>query len=138
MIIRELTKEDLPFLLEVRNECRHFLHDPREFTLEECQAWFEKERPDFYILQVNGESIGYFRTSDWTEDSVFIGLDIHKDYRGKGFAIPAYRMFIGMLNMPTYFLRVLKTNIRAIHIYNKLGFEIVGEDEDSLDMMLCN
>src|SRR5689334_7461162 len=31
---------DLPFLIEVRNECRDYLHDNREFSLSQCEQWF--------------------------------------------------------------------------------------------------
>lgn len=137
MIIRELKFEDLPFLVEVRNECREWLHDPSKFTLAECEQWFLDTSPKFFILEINDECIGYFRTSKWTKDSVYIGLDIHKNHRGNGYAVPAYKMFINMLDKKIYYLSVLTKNKRAIHIYKKLGFETIGWAENSLDMRLC-
>lgn len=137
MIIRKLIKDDLPFLLEIRNECYLFLHDPRTFTLEECIEWFESTNPKYYILEYLGERLGYFRTSCWTQNSVYIGLDIHKNYRGKGYAVSAYELFMDILEKEVYYLRVLTSNKRALHIYKKLGFEIIGSDKDSLDMRLC-
>ena len=137
MIIRPLIKEDLPFLLEIRNECREYLHDSKIFTLEECINWFESTQPKFYILEYLGERIGYFRTSNWSKDSVYIGLDIHKNYRGKGYAVTAYKLFIDKLDKEIYYLKVLMKNKRAIHIYKKLGFQIIGTCQNSLDMRLC-
>ena len=45
--LRPLTSNDLHFLLEVRNDpsTRHFLEDNNEFTLNECNKWFNEKKP---------------------------------------------------------------------------------------------
>src|SRR5205085_500048 len=87
---------DLPFLLEVRNECRDFLHDNRIFTLTECKSWFRENKPDFRLIIYRREPIGYFRLSNYHPESksIYIGADLHKNFRGHGLARRAYEAFI--------------------------------------------
>lgn len=126
--IRDLSEDDLEFLVEIRNECRNFLHDASEFSLEECKIWFKKTKPQFYIIENEGTKIGYFRTSNWQQDSCWVGGDLHKDYRGKGLMKNAYvNLFHYLKNMQIrkVFLSVLSFNETAFFLYKKLGFEIL-------------
>ena len=123
-----LAEEDLPFLLEVRNDCRNMLHDNRVFTLGECQAWFRDRQPEFYVVRYQGERVGYFRVSNRrVEDrSAYVGADLHKDFRGRGLARPAYHAFLVMLRDEQHIavarLEVLSHNALAYGLYQKLGF----------------
>ena len=53
--LRPLTKEDLPFLLEVRNDysTRNNLENNSIFTLEQCQTWFDNLKSPWYIIEIN-------------------------------------------------------------------------------------
>lgn len=127
--IRPMVIDDIPFFNAVRNQSREFLHDPREYTIEQSREWFITTNPKFYILELDGVPIGYFRTSNSNSYSIYIGLDIAEQYRGRGYAIPAYKMFMDYLvstGIQQFMLKVLSTNQRAIHIYNKLGFREVS------------
>jgi len=124
--IRELVESDLEFLVEIRNECRNFLHNASEFSLEDCKEWFKNFSPKFYIIESDGTRIGYFRTSDWQQDSCWIGGDLHKDFRGKGLMKSSYfELFehLRSLNVKTVFLSVLSFNEVAFNLYEKLGFQ---------------
>jgi RimJ/RimL family protein N-acetyltransferase len=131
-----LTLGDLPFLIEVRNECRDQLHDNRVFTVEECEQWFRETNPDFRVIRYNGERIGYFRIShyDPSERSVYIGADLHKSFRGKHLAKRAYKEFLPRLNelLPISVVRleVLSHNRIARALYEKLGFVETGRKKD--------
>jgi RimJ/RimL family protein N-acetyltransferase len=147
-----LTLEDIPFLLEVRNECRDFLHDNRMFTLDDCRVWFREKHPDFQVIRFDGERIGYFRLSnhDQVDASIYVGADLHRSYRGRGLARLAYEAFLPLLknqyHVSTVKLEVLSHNTVALRLYQKLGFvEIdrkkgfaVREDRlvDSIVMMM--
>lgn len=129
--IRELVFQDISFLWRVREECSEFLHNQKKFTIDECKQWFNEANPKFFIFErSNGkitDRIGYFRTSEWGEKSICIGMDIHAVHRGKGYAKIAYKMFF-MLLKETYkiehvYLEVIDTNTRARQLYNDLGFE---------------
>src|SRR5437763_14562726 len=115
-------------MIEVRNECRDYLHDNRLFKLDECERWFRESKPDFRIIRYNGERIGYFRLSNYNPDerSIYIGADLHKDFRGRGLAKRAYESFIPALRqtyqVSTLKLEVLSHNLTAYALYQKLGF----------------
>jgi len=127
-----ITEADLEFVNEVRNDCAPFLHDPRTFTLEETKEWF-KTKPQWWIIWKDGQRIGYFRTSNYKGRSIYIGADLHKDYRGKGLGYQSYREFLPYLvyffKLRTLYLEVLETNKTAISLYEKLGFVKFGENK---------
>lgn len=137
-----MTEKDLEFFNEVRNDVREYLHDNTEFTLEQTRRWFSEQSPLYYIAESDAKSIGYFRTSEYNQPlgTIFVGADLHKDHRGKKHAYPMYCLFLDFLreemNINTFFLRVLKTNNRAISLYEKLGFSIVEEAERDFKMKL--
>lgn len=123
-----LTNDDLPFLIEVRNECRDSLHDNRAFTLAECETWFRAKKPDFHIIRYDGERIGYFRLSNYNpqDASIYVGADLHRCFRGRGLARPAYDAFLRLLKekyqVSVAKLEVLSHNTVAHDLYRKLGF----------------
>ena len=127
-----LAREDLPFLIEVRNECRDSLHDNRVFTLAECETWFREKKPDFQIIRWDGERIGYFRLSnhDLENASIYIGADLDQRFRGRGLARLAYEAFLPVLKrrygVSVVKLEVLSNNTVAHRLYQKLGFVEVG------------
>lgn len=145
MVIRRMIFDDLEFFNKLRNSCVGFLHDKTKHSLDQAKQWFLKNKPVYFILLVDNEKVGYFRTSNWTSNSCYIGLDIDECYRGKGYAVPAYREFVALLkqhyNISNIYLEVLSSNTRAIHIYNKLGFEktselYYSETENTIKMQL--
>ena len=143
MSIRRMTKKDIPFFNCLRNECSSFLHDQSKYSLDESLKWFEREHPKFFILEFSGDKIGYFRTS--IEDArFFIGLDIHKNWRGRGLATTAYKIFLDKIkkifNIKEAYLKVLTKNQVALNLYRKLGFvEIRREmidNKESIEMRI--
>ena len=143
-MVRLMEKKDVPFLNTVRNECSKYLHDKSTHTLDEAYNWCEKEKRLYFIYEIDGRSIGYFRTSDWNDNSCYIGMDIHKDYRGKKLAVKAYgemmEHLVNNYNVTMFKLEVLGSNVRAQKLYEKLGFEQVGvellENDESIFMEL--
>lgn len=116
MILRKLTVDDLNFLIEVRNDesTRKFLENDSEFTSDECKSWFESNNPLWFIIEVNGESVGYIRTNG---DEV--GCDIHPNFRRKGYAKEAYKIYLSDKNYVD--LWVFEDNF-AKKLYEDLGF----------------
>jgi RimJ/RimL family protein N-acetyltransferase len=130
---RHLIKRDIPLLNEIRNECaKEYLHDSRTFTVEESVEWFEKTKPDFWAIELNSKMIGYFRLSNYSEanHNLYVGADLHKEHRGRGFAYQAYIQFIPFLfkeyDLHKISLEVLATNERAFNLYKKIGFKVEG------------
>lgn len=119
--LRILTKEDLPFLLEVRNNdsTRNNLENNSIFTLDECQKWFSTLSSQWYIItNIHLESVGYFRTNG---DEV--GCDIHPLHRRQGYAKEAYLEYLKDKDYAS--LWVFADNF-AKDLYLKLGFEETG------------
>lgn len=128
---KKLMLEDLPFLLEIRNDIstRKFLEVSSTFSLEECKSWFIKANPDWYIIIYNDTPVGYFRTSI-VDDEYYIGADIHPYFRGKKIGYDSYKEFFKYkkFKFNYIYLKVFKDNIIAYNLYKKLGFELVSEE----------
>jgi len=127
--IRKLIKDDDCFLNSVRNECAEkYLHDSRTFSIQDSYKWFETTNPDYYLILYNDISIGYFRLSNHSivNKNIYIGADLHKDWRGKGLAYESYCKFIPFIfekyDLNKITLEVLSTNLVAKNLYKKLGF----------------
>ena len=136
--LRLMVFNDLPFLIAVRNESRHFLHDVRKYSLEDSVRWWDKEHPSFLVIELhNGTPVGYIRTSNWDHDNkhVMIGADIHPDHRRNGYAFEAYELYLDELfshGMNKVSLEVLALNEKAIALYEKLGFIYEGTKREEV------
>lgn len=132
----EIKRADLKFINEVRNASCEYLHNPTKFTLEQTEIWYDQiysiNSHPWFIVYFCGFRIGYIRISG-DKGKLYIGMDIHPDYRGRGYSKVVYKEFINLIYKDTQikdlWLEVLKTNPRAIHIYESLGFEKVDEYE---------
>lgn len=133
---REMTEKDLVKFLHIRNESREFLHNNSEFSIEETEQWFKVVKPKFFVIDMGGVMIGYFRTSDWKKDSLYIGCDIDSSLRGYGLGYLSYLKFMEFLKVnyeiKKFKLEVLSTNIRALNLYKKLGFKDIGVSENRI------
>lgn len=130
---RKINKNDLEFINKVRNEyADEYLHDSRKFTLSQTLDWFNKTKPDFYIIELDDEKIGYFRLSNYSAENknIYIGADISPNYKGCGYGKASYKKFIPFLfkeyDLNKISLEVLATNTVAISLYEKLGFKTEG------------
>lgn len=134
-----MTEDDLEFFNNVRNSCaEEFLHDSRQFTLAEARNWFKHTANKYYIIRFDNERIGYFRLTNYSESNknIYVGADLHKDWRGQGLSYIAYESFIPFLfekyGLHKISLEVLGTNKRAINLYKKLGFVEEGVKRDDV------
>lgn len=129
--LKPMTKNDLNFVNTTRNlfSTRKWLENNNEISLEDTVAWFERDTPRWYIIYLNEDRVGYIRTSDDTGKSLCIGCDIHPDYRRKGIAFRAYKLFMEELYKNGYvliWLDVYAKNTAAYSLYDKLGFIPIG------------
>ena len=118
--LRSLVENDLPFLLEVRNDpsTLQFLENNSKFTLKESLKWFRQNHPKWFIIEINRVPVGYIRTNG---DEV--GCDIHPNFRRRGYAKMAYELYLQDKDYAS--LWVFEDNF-AIKLYKKLGFIPTG------------
>lgn len=134
---RSMEVSDLPTFLEIRNLSKDFLHNNTSFTLDQAISWFNKDKPKFFIIELGEIIIGYFRTSNLESGvNLYIGCDIHPDFRGFGLGYLSYVKFIKKLydefSVQNISLEVLETNTRALNLYTKLGFQKVGISDQKI------
>ena len=137
MNLRELSISDLSFLLEVRNDetTRVNLENDSVFTLAQCEEWFLVRNPKWFIIEIDGNSVGYIRTN-----GVEVGIDIHPNYRRNGYAREAYKLYLKDKEYAT--LWVFADNFARI-LYTELGFVENGNtktirDRDYIQMVYEN
>lgn len=127
----QMTESDLSWFLGIRNQVSQMLHNPKQFTIEECIDWFKELKSTYWLIEFNDVRIGYFRTEKITEDKMMIGADIDPIFQGKGYGYLSYLEFFDQILKPKGIkkleLRVLKINIIAFNLYIKLGFQIIEE-----------
>lgn len=150
---RRIQKEDVNFVNEVRNQyAKEFLHDSRTFSYSETLHWFENQNPNYWIILLGEEKVGYFRLSNYSSinKNIYIGADISPKFKGKGYGKLSYQKFLPFVfenySVHKISLEVLSTNHLAISLYRKLGFiqegikreEVLKNDEwvDSIVMSI--
>ena len=119
------------FVNTVRNHesTRVRLKNTSEISLEKTYKWFEIEKPQWKIIEVNNTPVGYFRFSQNTGETICMGCDIHPDHRRRGYAKEAYKKEITNLYQDGYvivWLEVYEDNIPARNLYKSLGFCDIG------------
>lgn len=125
--LNPLTENDLPFLLEIRNDksTNQFLENNSKFTLKQSIKWFRETQPKWFIIEINRMSVGYIRTNG---DEV--GCDIHPNFRRRGYAKMAYELYLKDKNYAS--LWVFEDNF-AKNLYEKLGFIVNGNSKTIRD-----
>lgn len=131
-----LKNKHLEFLNRTRNLVREYLHDNRQFTLDDTDLWFKrlKDTQKYYIIELsNFKWIGYFRLQTLFEGSKsrLVGADIHPECQGKGYGYKAWIKFMKKMKkdgVEHLELEVLGSNIRAYSLYRKLGFSPAAKD----------
>jgi len=139
LTFRKLEIFDLYFFNNVRNSfAENYLHNSKQFTIQETADWFQEENPDYYIIELENEKIGYFRLSNHSIENknIYVGMDIAKEYQGKGYGYYIFDKFIDYLfdvyDLNKVSLEVLKTNQKAIRLYEKLEFIYEGEKREEV------
>lgn len=142
----ECKKDDFGFVYELRSDPEVYLnlHDPMSYSLTKVEEWVAgiiKSPTSKRLIAVDsktGISAGLIRIDNISllNNNCYLGLDIHKMFRGKGLSKEIYHEVIkwlfNVMNMETIYLEVLNTNKRAIAIYESLGFKKCGSFKNKI------
>ena len=85
---------------------------------------------DFSIIGFRGTNVGYFATSNTSENLTLHQLFILPEYQGRGIGSACMTEIVNKAKMEQkpVMLQVLKINTRAIAFYQRLGFKIAGKN----------
>lgn len=151
-IIREIKKQEYKLLNDFLYEAifipdgveapdRGIINEPE---LQVYVSGFGDKQDDFcYVAEVDGRIIGAVWVRDM-EDYGHIGdgipsfaISLYKEYRGCGIGTELMKTMLEELKFKGYektSLAVQKANY-AVKMYRKLGFEIIGENEEEYIMV---
>lgn len=145
IILIEIKNEnDVESLRLLRNECRSFMtRNIENISYEQQKNWYSNLDKDknklFLVYQVYfGVAIsvigyGYIRNEN---DCCLLSGGLSYNSRGKGYGSILFGFLVEhakKLNKPIK-LEVLKTNMIAFSIYNKLGFRVIDDNGKVITM----
>ncbi|MCC3859691.1 GNAT family N-acetyltransferase [Pseudemcibacter aquimaris] len=132
--IREATDDDWekiwPIFFEVVNKGDTYAYNPDTPKQEAFFIWLKRTKKT-YVFEENGEILGtYYITTNYTRHVCNCGYMVSSAARGKGVAT---KMCIHSQNearrlgyKAMQFNFVISTNVGAIKLWEKLGFDTVG------------
>lgn len=147
MEIREARIEDAASIVQVMQDAEasgYMLFAPgeRQMTVQEMQTFVEKMpklTSSAFIVANNPDVIGYMMIKGErlmrTSHRASIAIGVHSKSRGQGVgqALITYAIeWAKQKGLHRLELTVIAHNERAIHLYEKLGFEVEGVKRDAL------
>jgi RimJ/RimL family protein N-acetyltransferase len=136
--------DDHEFLVELHNDpqvLKNLTH-PEPITMDQHLAWWSKIRDNpnqlRLIFEVAGERCGFtkFYDIDTSNRNCTLGGDIHKDFRGRGYAKYMWTLMLHKcfddLNLYRVGLTTAEYNEVGQRVYRKLGFKEEGRLVKSL------
>ena len=137
--LRPLEREDLPFVHQLDNNAnvmRYWIEEPFE-TFAELSALYDEhihdQRERRFVVESYGKSVGLVELVeiDHVHRRAQLQIIFAPDHQGRGIASKAARLAMeygfSVLNLYKIYLIVDRDNHKAMHIYQKLGFQVEGE-----------
>ncbi len=137
--LRPLEREDLPFVHKINNNfnaMRYWFEEPYEAFVELCDLYdkhIHDQSERRFIIESSNAKVGLVELVeiDYIHRRAEFQIIVASAYEGQGYATVALKLAMeyafAVLNLYKLYLIVDKENLKAIHIYNKLGFTIEGE-----------
>lgn len=147
--LRALEPEDLDFLYQIENDTRFWevSHTQTPFSKYLLKQYLENVHQDIFeskqlrlmiVEQETRQSVGMIDLFDFNpqHQRAGIGILIEENYQGKGYAFDAVQTLIqycfSSLNLHQLFANITPDNTKSIQLFEKAGFELVGEKKDWL------
>jgi ribosomal protein S18 acetylase RimI-like enzyme len=142
LIFRKATQQDSPAIWDIIEpiiqEGNTYVFDPDSSKEKMLDYWFAGDKQT-YLAEIDGKIVGTFylkaNQPDRGSHVVNAGYMVHPQFSGRGIGkamaefslVEAKRLGFSAMQ----FNYVLKTNTVAINLWQKMGFEIVGEVPDA-------
>ncbi|MFD1361221.1 GNAT family N-acetyltransferase [Lentibacillus salinarum] len=148
MIIRPIDVSDAEAFLELNkriDESGFMLHEPgeRKTTVEQQKQAIERasseERSAFFVAESDYQLAGFIAAFGGkmkrNQHSAYLALGVHDAFHGQGMAtklITKVYEWAEAISISRLELTVIKDNVKALKLYQKMGFQIEGEKVHSL------
>lgn len=119
---------DVPFIAELERECFSLPWSEQGLLSE-----LSNNQAHFYVLEAKGKVAAYMGMHIILDECYITNVAVKKEFRRRGFAEALVRNAVKVSEENNcYFitLEVRKSNEKAIALYSKCGFEILGERKD--------
>jgi ribosomal protein S18 acetylase RimI-like enzyme len=145
IILRPIKNEDdVETLRKIRNTCKDFMtRNTTSITSEQQKTWYlniDKNKNNLYLVErvsfgvtVDTVGYGYVRVEDGT---ALLTGGLIEEVRGQGYGSRLFELLLQeskKFKLPIK-LEVLKSNMKAFAVYNKLGFRVISDDGKILKM----
>lgn len=147
--LRALEPEDLEFLYRIENDALFWevSHAQTPFSKYVLKQYLENSHQDIYeskqlrfmiVEKENQQSLGMIDLFDFNPQHrrAGVGIVIDTNFQGKGHAYDALITLIeycfSTLNLHQLFANITPDNTNSIRLFEKSGFQIVGEKKDWL------
>jgi ribosomal protein S18 acetylase RimI-like enzyme len=137
--LRIATDEDFEFLYDLHKVCLgEYVRATWGWDEEFQRQFFQKGFGEFpqSIVIVDGQANGSVSIESRADDELLRGIEIHPRVQRRGIGAALVRVVVARAEarrVPAT-LRVLKVNVGARRLYQRLGFVVVGESETHYDM----
>lgn len=151
--LRAVEQEDIPEILRHFNdiEVRRYLHMITPVSAEEEEKWIQnltqqRKAGTAYLFAIELQKpklflgvCGLLRL-DWIHRSAELGISLNnKQYWGKGLGTEAIHLLVkfgfNTLNLHRISLTVFEDNLRALRVYEKVGFTKTGRQREYIRRM---
>ena len=122
MQIDRMIKEDAPYLAELDIKCFAVPWSEKSFR-EEC----ENPHATYFVAKIDGKIVGYGGVWIVADEAQITNIAVHPDYRKKKIASEILEEILSLSqDAERIILEVRESNVPAIGLYEKYGFEKAG------------
>jgi len=143
ILIRENKKENAEELYKLfeglTEQAKYFFH-PHAFDKETITEICTSKKDHYYVMLLNDKIIGYSFLRLFGFKIPSFGCCIHNEYQNKGYGTLLTRWTIDKAREIGYgkiILKVYKENKNAFHVYQKTGFKIVDELNETREFKMA-